>query len=112
MEKSKTLRQVVDSVLTDMKSIGFSDGSIAVYRCALNRMLSIADEGGDDTYSIHVRDKFLNESIYLPDGSLSDSRRKLHKRELSQALSQQMHFHKPFQLLKMPFVIKSLRKEP
>lgn len=80
MVNEKNLHQVVDDVIADMKSTCFSDDSIAVYRCAFNRMLSIADEGGDSTYTVRVRDKFLNEAVYLPDGRYCDSRRKLHNR--------------------------------
>ena len=50
MIHEKTLHQLVDDVLSDMKSTGFSKDSIAVYRCGFNRMLAIADEGGDCTY--------------------------------------------------------------
>lgn len=80
MEISRTLHQVVEDILTNMKSTGFSNYSIATYRCALNRLLSIADKGGDNTYSTNTRYKFLNEAIYLPNGRLIDSRRKLHNR--------------------------------
>lgn len=80
MDNSKSLHQVVDDVIADMKSTGFSDDSIAVYRCAFNRMLTIADEGGDYTYTVCVKEKFLNEAVYLPNGSYCDSRRKLHNR--------------------------------
>ncbi len=80
MIHEKTLHQLVDDVLSDMKSTGFSKDSIAVYRCGFNRMLAIADEGGDCTYSQAVRDRFLSEALYLPNGKYCDSRRKLHNR--------------------------------
>ncbi|MCQ2508439.1 MAG: tyrosine-type recombinase/integrase [Dorea sp.] len=80
MVNVKNLYQVVDDIIADMKSTCFSDNSIAVYRCAFKRMLSIADERGDYTYTVGVKDKFLNEAVYLSDGRLCDSRRKLHNR--------------------------------
>ena len=80
MEDKKTLHQVVDDVLSDMESTGFSKDSIAIYRCGFNRMLAIADERGDSCYTQSVRDIFLNDELYLPNGKYCDSRRKLHNR--------------------------------
>ena len=80
MENKKTLHQLVDDVISDMESIGFSKDSIAVYRCGFNRMLAIADEEGDSTYNQNTRDKYLNDALYLPDGKFCDSRRILHNR--------------------------------
>lgn len=80
MDHEKSLHQLVDDVISDMKSAGFSEDSIAVYRCSFNRILNIADEEGACTYTKNVRDKFLNNALYLPNGQYCDSRRKLHNR--------------------------------
>lgn len=80
MDKEKTLEEVVSDILADMDTKGFSKNTIAVYRCALNRLLRIAVDMKSVYYSEEIRSSYLEDAIYLDNGKLCNERRRLHNR--------------------------------